>query len=184
VEVEGDEQEVSRMTRHLAEVLSERLGRGDDALAALSAIGDQGDVECRESFVELGDRLGKKKTVATKLVEWFGHAPPSPIRDTELHGAFDRFVEVSADEEAASVAKDLARMRAAKPELAERLEGVAVRLKDLDALSIAHDLFARGLSGPSRAEEMVRQAEVLVTAGVEPAEAVLHGEQALTSVAR
>jgi tetratricopeptide (TPR) repeat protein len=183
VEVEGDEQEVSRMTRHLAEVLSDKLNRGDDALAALSEVGDQGDVECREAFVELGDRLDKKKSVAGKLVEWFGHAPPSPTRDAQLHGAFDRFVEVGADEEASSVAKELARLRAAKPELAERLEAAAVRLRDLDALSIAHDLVARGLSGPSRAEEMVRQAEVLVTAGVEPPEAVLHGEQAMTSVA-
>jgi tetratricopeptide (TPR) repeat protein len=183
VEVEGDEQEVSRMTRHLAEVLNDKLGRGDDALAALANIGDQGDVECREAFVELGDRLGKKKAVASKLVEWFGHAPPSSGRDSQLHGAFDRFVEVSADAEAASVAKELARMRAAKPEIAERLEGVAVRLRDLDALSIAHDLVVKGLSGPARAEEMVRQAEVLVTAGVDPSEAVLHGEQALTSVA-
>ncbi|HEX4339776.1 MAG TPA: hypothetical protein VH062_27900, partial [Polyangiaceae bacterium] len=183
VEVEGDDQEVSRMTRHLAEVLSERLNRGDDALAALAQVGDQGDVECREAFVELGDRLDKKKTVATKLVEWFGHASPSQNRDAQLHGAFDRFVEVGADEEAASVAKELARLRAAKPEIAERLEIVAVRKQDLDALSIAHDLVAKGLSGPSRAEEMVRQGEVLVTAGVDPAEAVLHGEQALTSVA-
>lgn len=183
VEVEGDEQEVSRMTRHLAEVLSDKLNRGDDALAALAAVGDQADVECRESFVELGDRLGKKKAVAAKLVEWFGHAPPSPTRDSQLHGAFDRFVEVEADEEAASVAKELTRLRAAKPEIAERLEAVAVRLRDLDALAIAHDLVTRGLSGPARAEEMVRQAEVLVTAGVEAPEAVLHGEQALTSIA-
>ena len=183
VEVEGDDQEVSRMTRHLAEVLSDRLNRGDDALSALAAVGDQGDVECREAFVELGDRLDKKKTVATKLVEWFGHAPPSQTRDGQLHGAFDRFVEVGADAEAASVAKELARLRAAKPELAERLEAVAVRQRDLDALSIAQDLVVKGLSGPARAEEMVRQAEVLVTAGVEPSDAVLHGEQALTSVA-
>jgi tetratricopeptide (TPR) repeat protein len=183
VEVEGDEQEVSRMTRHLAEVLNDKLARGDDALVALAGIGDQGDVECREAFVELGDRLGKKKAVASKLVEWFGHAPPSSGRDVQLHGAFDRFVEVGADAEAASVAKELARMRAAKPEIAERLESVAVRLRDLDALSIAHDLVVKGLSGPARAEEMVRQAEVLVTAGVDAPEAVLHGEQALTSVA-
>ena len=58
-----------------------------------------------------------------------------------------------------------------------------MRLKDLDALSISHQLVVREQSGPSRAEEVVRQAEVLVTAGVDPLEAVQHGEQALTSVA-
>jgi tetratricopeptide (TPR) repeat protein len=183
VEVEGDEEEVSRMTRRLAEILTDRLDRGDEAVAALAEVGDLGDAPCREAFVELGDRLGKKKLVATKLVEWFGHSPPSAERDAQLHGAFERFVEVGADEESASVAKELARMRIARPGIAEALEAVSVRLRDLDALSIAHDLVARQLTGPSRAEEMVRQAEVLVKAGVETAEAVRHGEQALTSVA-
>lgn len=183
VEVEGDDEEVSRMTRHLAEVLADKLSRGEEALTALAQVAEQGDVECREAFVALGDRLEKKKLVATKLVEWFGHAAPSPTRDENLHGAFERFVEVGADPEAASIAKELARLRIARPDTAERLEVVAVRLKDLDALSIAHDLIVRELSGPARASEMVRQAEVLVTAGVDPLEAVQHGEQALTSVA-
>jgi hypothetical protein len=183
VEVEGDEEEVSRMTRRLAEILSEKLGRGEEALAALAAVGDQGDAPCREAFVELGDRLGRKKHVASKLVEWFGQASASKERDDQLHGAFDRFVEVEAREEAASVGKELSRMRAARPEIADRLEAVSVALQDLDALGIAHDLIAKALSGSSRAEEMVRQAEVLVKAGVEPLEAVQHGEQALTSVA-
>lgn len=183
VEVEGDEEEVSRMTRRLAEILSEKLGRGEDALTALASVAEQGDAECRDSFVELGDRLGKKQLVAQKLVEWFGQSPPSSDRDDRLHGAFDRFVEVGANAEAASVAKELSRMRAARREIAERLETVSVALKDLDALSIAHDLVVKELSGPARAEEMVRQAEVLASAGVEPLEAVQHGEQALTSAA-
>ncbi len=183
VEVEGDEDEASRMTRRLAELLTERLDRGDDALEALSGLAEQGDGPCREAYVELGDRLGKKRLVASKLVEWYGQTSPSAERDDQLHGAFARFVEVSAGEEAASVAKELARLRVARREIAEPLEEVSIALRDLDALSIAHDLMARELSGSSRAEEMVRQAEVLVKAGVDPLEAVQHGEQALTSVA-
>jgi hypothetical protein len=57
-----------------------------------------------------------------------------------------------------------------------------VRLKDLDALEIAHDLKIAELSGPPRAEEMVRQAEVMAQADVDAEEAIQHGEQALTSV--
>lgn len=182
VEVEGDEEEVSRMTRELAMILSEKLSRGDDALSALAQIADHGDAACREAYVELGDQLGKKELVATKLVEWHGQSPPSKNRDDQLHAAFDRLAEVGAHEQAAAVAKELARMRVARRVIAEQLEAVAVRLKDLDALAIAHDLTVRELSGPSRAEEMVRQAEVLVSAGVDPGEAVQHGEQALTSV--
>src|SRR5690606_37427198 len=55
--------------------------------------------------------------------------------------------------------------------------------KDLDALEIAHDLKVQELSGPPRAEEMVRQAEVMAEAGVDAEEVLQHGEQALTSVA-
>lgn len=183
VEVEGDEEEVSRMSLRLAEILSDQLDRGEDALNALGVIAEQGDAPCREAFVELGDRLGRKKLVASRLVEWFGQSPPSPERDKQLHGAFERFVEVGADEEAATVGKELARMRAAQRDIAVPLEEVSIRIKDLDALSVAHDLLVRELSGPARAEEMVRQAEVLIKAGVESLEAVQHGEQALTSIA-
>src|SRR5690606_12324635 len=55
--------------------------------------------------------------------------------------------------------------------------------KDLDALEIAHDLKVQDMSGPPRAEEMVRQAEVMAEAGVDAEEAIQHGKQALTSVA-
>jgi tetratricopeptide (TPR) repeat protein len=162
--------------------LSEKLDRGEDALTALGSVAEQGDAACREAFIELGDRLGRKKLVASRLVEWFGQSPPSPERDKQLHGAFERFVEVSADEEAATVGKELARMRVAQRDIAVPLEEVSIRIKDLDALSVAHDLLVRELSGPARAEEMVRQAEVLIKAGVEALEAVQHGEQALTSI--
>jgi tetratricopeptide (TPR) repeat protein len=116
------------------------------------------------------------------LVAWYKDVAGSPERTRSLHEAFGRFVEAGEDAEAAAVAKELTRTRVADPEIGSRLEEVAVRLKDLDALSIAHGLLVRPLSGPARAEEMVRQAEALVRAGVEVSEAVLHGEQALTSV--
>lgn len=182
IEVEGDDEEVSRMTRRLAEILHDKVGRSDEALAALMQVADGGDEACRDEYVRLGDSLGWKGVVATKLVEWYLEAPASPARNTSLRGAFERFVEVGRDADAASVAKELARTRGADPEIAQKLEQIAVKLKDLDALSIAHDLLVQELSGPSRADEMVRQAEVLAQSGVEPTEAINHGEQALTSV--
>jgi tetratricopeptide (TPR) repeat protein len=182
ISVEGDDEELARMTLRLSEILREKLNRADDALAKLSEIGDMGNAECRKAFVELGDELGKKAQVARRLVVWYKDVPGSPERTRSLHEAFGRFVEAGEDAEAAAVAKELTRTRVADPEIGSRLEEVAVRLKDLDALSIAHGLLVRPLSGPARAEEMVRQAEALVRAGVEVSEAVLHGEQALTSV--
>jgi hypothetical protein len=183
IEFEGDEQEVSRMTRRLAEILHEKLKKSDEALAALMQVADAGDEPCREAYVRLGDELGWKGVVATKLVEWYLELAPSPTRNASLRGAFERFVEVGRDADAAGVAKELARTRSADPEIAEQLEKIAVKLKDLDALSIAHDLIVHPLTGRPRAEEMVRQAEVLAETGVEAAQAISHGEQALTSVA-
>jgi tetratricopeptide (TPR) repeat protein len=126
--------------------------------------------------------LGWKGIVATKLVEWHLESPSGAQRNESLRGAFERFLEVGRDADAASVAKELARTRGADGELATRLEEIAVKLKDLDALGIAHDLLVAERSGPARAEEMVRQAEVMVQAGVDSQEAIQHGEQALTSV--
>ncbi|HET7540458.1 MAG TPA: hypothetical protein VFK05_11325 [Polyangiaceae bacterium] len=183
IDVEGDEQEVSRMTRRLAEILHEKVKKSDEALAVLMQVADNGDEPCREEYVKLGDALGWKGVVASKLVEWYLELAPSPARNGALRGAFERFVGVGRDVDAANVAKELARTRSTDPEIAEELERIAVKLKDLDALSIAHELLILALSGPPRAEEMVRQAEVLGGLGVDSAESIRHGEQALTSVA-
>ena len=182
IDVEGDEQEVSRMTRRLAEILNEKVKKSDEALAALMQVADAGDEPCREEYVRLGDSLGWKGVVASKLVEWYLEVPASPARNAALKGAFERFVEVGREVDAASVAKELARTRSADPAIAQELEKIAVKLQDLDALSIAHELLAQELSGPARAEEMVRQAEVLAELGVDAAQAISHGEQALSSV--
>lgn len=182
IEVEGDDEEISRMTRRQAEVLHEKLDKGDEALAVLMDVADSGDEPCREEYIKLGDQLGWKGIVATKLVEWYLEAPVGAARNDALRGSFERFLEVGRDAEACQVAQELARTKSADSELAQRLEEIAVRIKNLDALGVAHDLLAQDLSGPSRAEELVRQAEVLVSAGVEPVEAMQHGEQALASV--
>jgi cellulose synthase operon protein C len=181
-EVEGDEAEVSKMIRRMAEILHEKVGKSDEALAALMDVADRGDEACRQEYVALGDKLGWKGVVATKLVEWYMEAPIGAARSAALKGAFERFVSVGRESDAAAVAKELARTRGADADIAKQLEEIAVKLKDLDALAIAHDLMVAELSGPSRAEEMVRQAEVLLRADVTVDEALQHGEQALTSV--
>ncbi len=182
-EVEGDEGEVSKMVRRMAEILHEKVGKSDEALAALMEVADRGDEAGREEYVALGDKLGWKGVVATKLVEWYMEAPVGVARNGALKGAFERFVSVGREADAATVAKELARTRGADADIAKQLEEIAVKLKDLDALGIAHDLMVAELSGPARAEEMVRQAEVLLRADVSVDEALHHGEQALTSVA-
>ncbi|AUX23481.1 hypothetical protein SOCEGT47_040070 [Sorangium cellulosum] len=181
IEVEGDEDEASRMTRRLAEILDRALGRSDEALALLERLADQGDELCREAYVALGDRIGWKGIVATKLVAW-NESIARAGRDLALRGAFERFVEVDRLRDAARVAMELARSRTADAALAGKLEAIAVELKDLDALAVAHELLAKELAGAARAAELVRQAEVRAALGVDPLEAVQHGEGALASV--
>ena len=182
IEIEGDEDELSQLTRKLADILSAKLDRGDEALAALEVPADGGDEPCRDAYVELADRLGWKGIVASKLVEWHGESLPTPARNDALRDAFQRFLGVERFEEAAKVAMELARSKAGDHDLAEKLEEIALGLKDLEAISVAHDLLARELAGSERASELVRQAEILVQAGVDPVEAQQHGETGLSSV--
>jgi len=182
IEVEADEAEMSVLTRKLSGVLADRLNRGDEALAALTELADQGDEAVRAAYVELGDRLGWRGIVATKLVEWWSGAKPDAQRTAHLRGAFERFAEVGRDEDAVRVACEVVRSKGADQVLAVSLEELAIKTHNLDALSIAHDLIARELTGLPRAQELVRQAESRVNAGSPRAEAIQHGESALTSV--
>ncbi len=181
IEVEGDEDEASQMTRRLAEILSEKLEKNDEALAALGKLADQGDEPSREAYVLLGDRLGWKGLVATKLVEWY-ESSTGPRRGEALRQAFDRFLEIGRDQDAAGVGSELARGKNAPGDLGAPLEQVALRLGDSETLAVAHHLLARDKTGLDRAEELVRQAEAQLKAGVDPLEAMQHGEAALTSV--
>jgi hypothetical protein len=183
IAIEGDEEEVSAMTRRLAAVLHERLERSDEALKYLEGIADRGDESCRQQFVSLADDLKKPVLAAEKLVQWYAPETGSPRRAHALHGAFTRLVAAGEDDKIVAVAKELARTRSADVDIAEPLERVARKARDLDVLNMALELKVRDLSGVARAEEMVRQAEVLAATGLEASMAIVHGERALTSVA-
>ncbi len=182
VEVEGDEVEASVLTRKLASVLAEKLERGDEALATLTEMADQGDEAVREVYVTLGDKLGWSGIVAAKLVDWWLQAKPGPERTLNLRGAFERFAEVGRDQDAVSVGCELVKSKAADGELGQHLEKLAIKTRNLDALAIAQDVIARELTGADRARELVRQAEARASAGAPALEAIQHGEAALTSV--
>ncbi|HEX3769946.1 MAG TPA: hypothetical protein VHV30_03730 [Polyangiaceae bacterium] len=182
VEVEGDEAEAALLTRKLSGILAEKLNRGDEALAVLAEMADQGDEGVREAYVELGDKLGWRGVVGQKLVDWWMEASPGSDRNTHLRGAFERFAEVGRDDDAVRVATELVRSRGADRELAEHLEKLATKTKNLDALATAHDLIGRETTGVDRARELVRQAEARVPIGAPRLEAIQHGEAGLTSV--
>jgi cellulose synthase operon protein C len=181
IEVEGDEEEASRLTLRFAEVLHEKLGKGDEALSALERLADEGDEPCRRAYVALGDTLGFQGLVASKLVAW-SEGSAVLQRNDALRGAFSRFVSVGRDQDAARVGLELARARGADRSIAEGIEQIALRLRDREALGIAHEILHRELSGSARSAELVRQAEVQVSVGGDPLEAMHYGEAGLASV--
>lgn len=183
IEVEADDDEICLLTMKLAGILSDKLDRGDEALAALTELADAGDSRVRDAYIELGDRLGWKGIVASKLVDWWFEARHGADRTNALRNAFNRFVEVGRDQDAVKVGIELVRTKTADRKLADHLEELAVKTGDQDALIIAHDLLAREVSGPDRAHELVRQAEIRVKAGMPRGDALQHGEQGLASIA-
>lgn len=179
IEVEADEQEVVELTQKLAAILADKLSRGDEALAALTELADHGEASVRQAYIDLGDRLGQKGLVASKLKEWWFDARHGAERTAALRGAFERFAEVGRDTDAVTVAIDLVRTKGADKRLAEHLEELSVKTGDQDALAVAHDELTREVHGPERAHELVRQAEVRARAGLAHSDAVAHGEQGL-----
>ena len=182
IEIEADEQEIVTLTRKLASILAEKLDRGDEALGALTDLADQGEPSVRQAYIELGDKLGWKGIVASKLKEWWFDARHGPERTSALRGAFQRFAEVGRDADAVTVAIELVRTKGADKKLADHLEELAVKTGDQDALSIAHEVLTREVQGVDRALELVRQGEVRARAGTARNDAMAHGEQGLAFI--
>ena len=181
VEVEGDEEEASNLTRQIARTYHEKLGKGDEALAALEKLADEGDHACQQAYVELGLELGWKGIVATKLVAW-NESVTGTSRVDALRQAFGLFADVGRDADARTVGLEVCRSGGFEPELASQLEVIAVRLRDLEALALVHELLVKPLTDHARAEEYVRQAESMVQAAADPVEAIQHGELGLAAI--
>jgi len=179
IEIEADDSEVVELTKKLATILADKLDRGDEALGALTDLADQGEPTVRHAYITLGDKLGWKGIVASKLKEWWFDARHGSERTGALRGAFERFAEVGRDADAVQVAIELVRTKGADKKLAEHLEELSVKTSDHDALIVAHELLAREVQGEERGNEMIRQAEVRVRAGMPRADAISHGEQGL-----
>lgn len=179
IEIEADDGEVVELTKKLATILAEKLDRGDEALGALTDLADQGEASVRHAYITLGDKLGWKGIVASKLKEWWFDARHGSERTGALRGAFERFAEVGRDADAVQVAIELIRTKGADKKLAEHLEELSVKTGDHDALIVAHELLAREVQGEERGNELVRQAEVRVRGGMPRADAISHGEQGL-----
>jgi len=183
VDAEGDDETAAQLAFRLAEVLDEKSKKTAEAFAVLEPFAAAAPGPSREKYLELGDRLGKSAEVARSLVDWLADLPAGGLRTASLRAAFTRFVAEKLGTEALGVGLELVRHKEANRALAEEVEAVARGEKSIEGLQAAFLVLGRELSGPGRADEMVRQAEVLAAAGLDAEEAIQHGEQALTSVA-
>ena len=124
IEVEGDEiQASSALTRRRAALLADKLGRGDEALAALQELADGGDKTARDDYVALGDRLGWRGIVATRAVEWWFPEAPSDARTSGSHGGlFERFAVVGRDADAVRIGVEILRVSRATSRSPRRLK--------------------------------------------------------------
>ena len=182
IEIEGEDEPLSEMTRRLAAILEEELDRADEALERLVGLADLGDADCRNAAVSLADRLNRPKWVGEKILEWSTGSSVAERSDA-LRAAFSRFVAADDDEAAIATATELSRAKRADLEIASQLEMIATRARDLDALGTAHDILVEPMDSPDRAGELVRQAEAMVSAGSTPQEAIRRGEIGLSGIA-
>ena len=182
IDVEADEGEIMALTLRRSALLADKLGRGDEALAALQELADSGDVGVRDAYIVLGDRLGWRGIVATKLVDWWFPEAGSDARTAALLGALERFVVVGRDADAVRVGIEVLRGGRDVP-LAQRIEALAAKTADDVGLTAAQEILGTELVGAERAAELVRQAEMRVMAKMAWPESVQHGETGLGGLA-
>lgn len=178
-DVEADEDDAANLTIKRSKLLAENLGRPDDALAGLEVLADGGHAAVRETYVALGDAHGRARLVADKLRSWWFTAPAGTERVGALRGSFERYRLAGALKDAIAVAQEVAKLDTS---IANDLETLSVQTRDEAALQGAHTILARGKTGTARAEELVRQAEVLVTVTTPVDEALAHAEQGLVGL--
>ena len=154
------------MTKKLAGILADKLDRGDEALAALTELADQGDPGIREAYVDLGDRLGWKGIVAqqARRVVVRGEARPG------AHDAAARRVRALRRGRARSGRRarrhrDRA-LQGGRPRARRTPRGARRSRRPTTTRSRSRTISWRGtLAGAERANELVRQAEARVRGG-------------------
>ncbi|MGZ3417517.1 MAG: hypothetical protein ACXVEE_06600 [Polyangiales bacterium] len=176
IEVEGDDDEIATLTARKAEVLADHLNQVADALRTLAPFTAAGSDVARASALAIADRHGADAQIGGQILAW-ARTTGGAEGQRLLGEAFDRFIAGNALDRALEVAPDVLRTpRAKDAAFLEQTEKLAVDAKALELVLELHDRRGAMLSGPARSEELVRQAKVRVGLGVDPQEAMEHGE--------
>jgi hypothetical protein len=182
IEVEGDDDEIATLTSRKAEVLAEQMKQPDEALRTLAPLTVAGSDVARVTALAIADRHDAHAQIGGQILAW-ARTTGGAEGQRLLGEAFDRFARGGAKDRALEIALDVLRTPRGKDLVfLETLEGLAAEAKSIEILLEAHDRRASLAAGAARAEELVRQAKARVAVGIEPREAVEHGELGLNAV--
>lgn len=182
IEVEGDDDEIASLTARKAEILADHMGQVGDALRTLAPLTIGGSDVARATAMAIADRHKADALIGGQILAW-ARTTGGQEGQRLLGEAFDRFVAGNAADRALEIAPDLLRTpRGKDPEFLRQLEPIAIEARAQELVLEIHDRRSATVSGPARAEELIRQARVRIELGMDRREAIEHGELGLGAV--
>jgi len=165
----------------LARILLERLDDVEGSLDILAENGEKGSTRCREEYVRIGDEQGRRTQVADAIRSWYESEPESEVREHALQGAIERYQSAGALREAVNMVHLVARSPGFRERVAA-LEAEVANAGELDVLERLHEAAIQGMEGVALARERVRQAELSVSMGGSPLQAMARAERGLLGI--
>ncbi len=182
IEVEGDDDEIATLTARKAEVLADQMGQVEDALRTLAPLTIAASDVARAAAMAIADRHKADAQIGGQILAWARTTPGSEGQRL-LGEAFDRFVAGGARDRALEIAPDVLRTpRGKDQDFLKVVEPLAIEARATELVLEIHDRRGAGVSGPTRAEELIRQARVRIDLGIDRREAIEHGELGLAAV--
>jgi len=182
IEVEGDDEEIATLVSRKAEIIADHVGQVEEALRELAPFTAAGADVARMTALAIADRHGAHAQVGGQILAWARTTSGSEGQRL-LGEAFDRFVRGGAKDRAMEIATDVLRTPRGKDQaFLDQLEPLAVDERTLELVLEIHDRRSSLVSGPARAEELIRQAQVRISLGVAAQEAMEYAEIGLGAV--
>jgi len=182
IEVEGDDDEIATLTARKAEILADHMNDVGEALRTLAPLTIGGSDVARVTAMSIADRHKADAQIGGQILAW-ARTTPGQEGQRLLGEAFDRFVAGSAFDRALEVAPDVLRTPRGKDQgFLSQVEPIAVNARAQELVLEIHDRRSASVSGPARAEELIRQARVRIELGMDRREAIEHGELGLGAV--
>ena len=159
IEIEGDEVELSDSDEAALGEVCRRLDKGDGTSSGRA--GRRRRRALSSAYVD--SPIGwAGRAVASKLLQWHGEAPPSHAR-TKRSAVRSIVFSVGPRRGSLEGGHRTRSFEGRRPRARAKARGSVGHSEGPRGLAVAHDLLGKELSGSDRADELVRQAEVLAS---------------------